>query len=67
MPYGSLSGDAGLFFIGYSASPQNLEFMLSNMVGAGVDGHSDDVMRLTKCVKGTYFYFPGANELKKLA
>jgi len=67
MPYGTVSDKAGLFFIGYAASPENFEFMLSNMVGGGVDGHSDDIMRLTECVKGTYWYFPGVEELKKLA
>lgn len=66
MPFGSLSGDAGLFFIGYAASPRNHEFMLERMVGAGGDGHSDDIMRLSKNVKGTYWYFPGVAELKKL-
>lgn len=65
MPYGNHNEGAGLFFIGYAESPKNFEFMLDNMVGAGVDAHSDDVMRLTECVKGTYWYFPGAEELKK--
>jgi len=67
MPYGSLSEGAGLFFIGYAASPENFEFMLSNMVGGGIDSHSDDVMRLTACTKGTYWYFPGKSELQKFA
>ena len=53
MPFGSVSSGAGLFFIGYAASPENFEFMLDNMVGSCKDGHSDDVMRLTECVKGT--------------
>ncbi|XP_070210175.1 dye-decolorizing peroxidase YfeX-like isoform X2 [Littorina saxatilis] len=66
MPFGTLGGDAGLFFIGYAASPRNHEFMLDRMVGAGGDGHSDDIMRLTKNVKGTYWYFPGMAELKQL-
>ena len=67
MPFGNVSSGAGLFFIGYAASPENFEFMLDNMVGACKDGHSDDVMRLTDCVKGTYWYFPGKSELQKLA
>ncbi|XP_060602330.1 dye-decolorizing peroxidase YfeX-like [Ruditapes philippinarum] len=67
MPFGTLKDGCGLFFIGYSASPDNLNFMLDNMVGAGKDGpHCDDVMRLTKNVKGTYWYFPGNEELVKL-
>lgn len=67
MPFGTVTGGAGLFFIGYCASPDNLNFMIDRMVGAGGDGHSDDIMRLTKNVKGTYWYFPGVGELSKLA
>ena len=67
MPYGNLHDKAGLFFIAYAASPENFEFMLDRMVGADVDKECDDIMRLTKCVKGTYWYFPGKEELKKLA
>ena len=67
MPFGTVSGEAGLFFIGYAADPKNFEYMLDRMVGAGGDVHCDDVMKLSKNVKGTYWYFPGAQELAKLA
>lgn len=67
MPFGTLSEKAGLFFIGYAASPENLNYMLDRMVGKDKDGLSDDVMRLSECVSSTYWYFPGAAELKKLA
>ncbi|CAG5122497.1 unnamed protein product [Candidula unifasciata] len=67
MPFGTLTGEAGLFFIGYAADPYNFEFMLDRMVGAGGDGLSDDIMRLSRNVKGTYWYFPGEKELAKLA
>jgi len=67
MPFGSLSGEKGLFFIGYAADPYNFEYMLNRMVGAGGDGHSDDIMRLSKNTKGTYWYFPGQTDLAKLA
>ncbi|XP_034328205.2 dye-decolorizing peroxidase YfeX [Magallana gigas] len=67
MPFGSLSSEAGLFFIGYAASPMNFEFMLDRMVGARDDSNCDDIMRLSKNIKGTYWYFPGADELKKFA
>lgn len=66
MPYGTLSGQSGLFFIGYAASPLNFEYMLDRMVGAGGDGVCDDILRLTESIKGTYWYFPGVAELKKL-
>lgn len=67
MPFGSLSSEAGLFFIGYAASPQNFEYMLDRMVGARDDSNCDDIMKLSKNIKGTYWYFPGADELKKFA
>lgn len=66
MPFGSLSGDAGLFFIGYAADPYNFEYMLNRMVGAGGEPHCDDIMRLSKNVKGNYWYFPGEKDLAKL-
>lgn len=66
-PYGTVCGESGLFFIGYAASPDNLNYMLDRMVGADKDGQSDDIMRLTKCVSGTYWYFPSQQDLKKLA
>ena len=65
-PYGTVCGESGLFFIGYAASPKNLEFMLDRMVGADKDGLCDDVMRLTQCVSGTYWYFPSQENLKKM-
>ncbi|BFZ01869.1 hypothetical protein BsWGS_04908 [Bradybaena similaris] len=67
MPFGTVTGEAGLFFIGYAADPYNFEFMLERMVGASGDGQSDDIMRLSKNIKGTYWYFPGEKELGKLA
>ena len=67
MPFGTVSGKAGLFFIAYAASPDNLNYMLDRMVGKDKDGHSDDIMRMSECVASTYWYFPGAAELKKLA
>ncbi|XP_062521548.1 dye-decolorizing peroxidase YfeX-like [Corticium candelabrum] len=67
MPYGTISGEAGLFFIGYASSPKNFEFMLNRMVGADPDGLSDDIMRFTRCVAGNYWYFPPKGDLKKLA
>ncbi|XP_061183940.1 dye-decolorizing peroxidase YfeX-like [Saccostrea echinata] len=67
MPFGTLGSEAGLFFIGYAASPKNHEYMLDRMVGARDDTNCDDIMRLSKNVKGTYWYFPGADELKKFA
>ncbi|XP_041368735.1 dye-decolorizing peroxidase YfeX-like [Gigantopelta aegis] len=66
MPFGTLAGEHGLFFIGYAESPENFEYMLKRMVGAGGDGHSDDIMKLSENSKGTYWYFPSVDELKKM-
>uniref|UniRef100_A0A1I8HSY2 Dyp-type peroxidase n=1 Tax=Macrostomum lignano TaxID=282301 RepID=A0A1I8HSY2_9PLAT len=67
MPYGTVSGESGLFFIAYAASPDNFNFMLDRMVGKGSDSHSDDIMRITRCVAGNYWYFPPTSELAKFA
>lgn len=67
MPFGTLNDKCGLFFIAYAASTENFEFMLDRMVGADRDGLSDNIMKLSDCVAGTYWYFPGVAELKKLA
>ena len=63
-PYGTVCGESGLFFIGYAASSANIEFMLDRMVGCDKDGLCDDVMRVTRCVSGTYWYFPSQEQLK---
>jgi len=67
MPYGTVGGEAGLFFIGFAESPENFEYMLDRMVGATTDGLSDDIMRLGRCVSGNYWYFPSVEELKKFS
>jgi len=64
--YGTLSTDAGLFFCAYASDPCAFEFMLDRMVGAGCDSACDDVMKMSKCVKGTYWYFPACHELDTL-
>ena len=66
-PYGTVCGESGLFFIGYAASPANLEYMLDRMTGCDKDGLCDDVMRLTECVAGCYWYFPSEDQLNKMA
>ena len=66
-PYGTVCGESGLFFIGYAASPANFEYFLDRMVGCDKDCLCDDIMRLTECVTGNYWYFPSQEKLKKLA
>lgn len=62
-PWGTVSGDSGLFFIAYSCTPEAFDYMLDRMTGHGPeDKHCDDVMRMTQCVTGAYWYFPGQAE-----
>ncbi|KAF5396393.1 hypothetical protein PHET_10446 [Paragonimus heterotremus] len=65
-PWGTVSGDSGLFFIGYSATPVALDFMLDRMTGLGEDKKTDDLMRLTQCVTGNYWFFPSKPHLDKM-
>lgn len=65
-PYGTLAGESGLFFIAYSATPVALDWMLDRMTGQGVDKLCDDVMRLTRCVSGNYWYFPSVEEFQRM-
>ena len=65
-PFGTVTGESGLFFTGYTASPAALEFMLDRMVGADKDGLCDDMMRFTRCVSGTYWYFPSLDQLARM-
>lgn len=51
----------------YAASPANLEYMLDRMVGSHSDGVCDDIMRLSACVTGNYWYFPSSKQLKLIA
>jgi len=67
MPYGTVGGESGLFFIAFAESPKNFDYMLDRMVGATDDKLSDEVMRFGKCVAGSYWYFPSSEELKALA
>jgi len=61
--YGTLANDAGVHFLAFAADPAAFEFMLDQMVGAGCDGCIDDVMKISKNIKGTYYYFPSRGEL----
>ncbi|GFR99216.1 Dyp-type peroxidase YfeX-like protein [Elysia marginata] len=67
MSYGTLSERAGVFIMGFSKDPCVFDWMLDRMVGADCeDNEHDDVMRLSKNVKGTYWYFPGIKEIEQM-
>ncbi|CAH8286393.1 unnamed protein product [Schistosoma turkestanicum] len=65
-PYGTLSEEAGLFFIAYAANVINFDFMLDRMTGYGDDKKNDNLMKFTRCATGNYFYFPDLIELNRL-
>nr|VZH99687.1 unnamed protein product [Spirometra erinaceieuropaei] len=66
MPYGSVTGEAGLFFIGYSSTPKTLDWMLDRMAGLTPDGTADSLFNFTKPLTGTYFYVPSQVELQEI-
>lgn len=66
MPWGTATGDSGLFFIAYSATIETLDWMLDRMTGDSDDKKSDDVFRMTQVITGTYWYFPNKTELKEI-
>ncbi|CAH8530113.1 unnamed protein product [Schistosoma turkestanicum] len=65
-PYGSLSKEAGLFFIAYAEDVKNFNFMLDRMTGHADDNKTDRIMMFTRCVTGNYYYFPDIIELNHL-
>lgn len=67
MPYGRLGGEAGLFFIAYTRDPYHFDFMLDRMVGHTADQLDDDIMMLSRCVTGNFWYIPSKDELAVLA
>ncbi|CAL1529722.1 unnamed protein product [Lymnaea stagnalis] len=64
--YGTFSDKAGMFFLAFAADPSTFDTLLDRMVGASCDGEHDDVMKLSKNIKGTYWYFPGMKELEQI-
>lgn len=65
LPYGSVSGAHGLFFIAYCNTLNNFTAMLESMYGQ-VDGKTDKLLDYTKAVTGAYFFAPSQTMLKAL-
>ncbi len=51
-----LCAEVLLILSSYTASPENLNYMLDRMVGRRDDKHCDDVMRISTNTKGTYWW-----------
>ncbi|KAK0046161.1 deferrochelatase/peroxidase YfeX [Biomphalaria pfeifferi] len=64
--YGTFSDKAGMFFLAFCNDPSTFDCLLDRMVGASCDGEHDDVMKMSKNVKGAYWYFPGIKELEQI-
>ncbi len=58
MPYGTASGDKGLFFLSYSRRLDIYEKMLAHMYGESGDGLHDHLMNFSHAPSGSYFFAP---------
>jgi putative iron-dependent peroxidase len=66
LPYGTVSGDHGLFFVAYAKDPRRFDRMLSRLLGSAGDGVHDRLMEFTRAVSGAYFFAPGLKMLRSL-
>lgn len=66
LPYGTASGQCGLFFIAYCKTPKTLDWMLDRMAGLTDDRTEDGLFHFTKAITGAYFYSPSKLELEKI-
>ena len=53
-------GDAGLFFLAFSAKASHFRTLLQSMFGLSDDGRRDRMLSYTKPVTGSYYYAPPA-------
>ncbi|WPC74842.1 Dyp-type peroxidase [Vibrio porteresiae] len=65
LPYGNVTGEHGLLFIAYCHTLHNFQAMLNSMFGEA-DGKTDQMLRFTKAVSGTYFFAPAQEMLQAL-
>ncbi|WP_348946401.1 Dyp-type peroxidase [Chitinibacter sp. FCG-7] len=67
LPYGSPSGDKGLYFTSYCKTPDIFEKMLARMVAPTSDGRVDHLLNFSRAVTGAAFFVPSIEALKRLA
>ncbi|WP_159566722.1 Dyp-type peroxidase [Budvicia diplopodorum] len=65
LPYGTASGEHGLMFIAYCARLHNIEQQLLSMFGE-LDGKTDQLLRFSKPVTGSYYFAPSLPRLMAL-
>lgn len=58
LPYGSASGEQGLFFVAYTRDVSIIDRMLASMFGTTGDGQSDRLLNFVTPVGGAYFFAP---------
>jgi len=72
MPFGRLGGgtdgdgEFGTYFIGYSATPEVTEQMLSNMFLGSPPGNTDRILEFSTAITGSLFFVPSADFLDDL-
>jgi putative iron-dependent peroxidase len=67
MPFGRVGeGEFGTYFIGYSATPDVIEQMLTNMFIGSPPGNYDRLLDFSTAVTGTLFFVPTADFLDDL-
>ncbi|MBF0240339.1 MAG: Dyp-type peroxidase [SAR324 cluster bacterium] len=66
LPYYSLSGEKGLFFLAYTKDLTIVDKMLSNMFGTSGDGLTDHLMNYTTPVTGAMFFTPSLETLRNV-
>ncbi|SQI37142.1 Probable deferrochelatase/peroxidase YfeX [Leminorella richardii] len=65
LPYGTASGEHGLYFMAYCARLHNIEQQLLSMYGE-LDGKTDQLLRFSKPVTGGYYFAPSLDKLLSL-
>ncbi|MCW0215575.1 MAG: Dyp-type peroxidase [Pseudonocardia sp.] len=64
MPFGSLErGEFGTYFVGYAATPEVPERMLTRMVVGDPPGSSDRILEVSRAVTGGLFFVPSQDLL----
>jgi putative iron-dependent peroxidase len=63
MPFGTVGGKPGTYFIGYAREPDLIEQMLRNMFVGRPPGNYDRILDFSTAVTGSLFFIPSATFL----
>lgn len=66
LPYGTASGDKGLFFVAYTKDLSRIDSMLERMYGTSGDGISDKLLNFTTPKNGAYYFCPSEEMLSSI-